>query len=266
MTSECRCGRPTRDAAFVCDQCSKSLSVALGEIPWLEVELEVSLAGVKGVDYRTKGGTRASEKPSPANWAVSEAGANLRALLVSWTKFCVEERVRHSSPHQGWPADTMVSMSRWLLWRVDGLALLDIGPEAHDEITGAVRTCVRLIDRRAEQVYVGQCGAGDCPTDLYARIGARMIVCPTCAVEHNVEERRAWLLKQAWDVLATAAELSRAVSWLGKEPLTADRVRQWADRGRLSVLGHDRFGHSLYRVGDAIDLLSGVEPTRPISA
>jgi hypothetical protein len=72
-------------------------------------------------------------------------------VLVSWVRFCAEERVRNSSPHRGLPDDTLTEISKWLLWRVDGLALLDIGPEAVDEITAAVAACHRLIDRPADR-------------------------------------------------------------------------------------------------------------------
>jgi hypothetical protein len=32
-TSECRCGRPTRDDAYVCEDCGSSLARALGDVP-----------------------------------------------------------------------------------------------------------------------------------------------------------------------------------------------------------------------------------------
>ena len=66
--------------------------------------------------------------------------------------------------------------------------------------------------------------------------------------------------------VSTATELARAVSWLGADYLTTDRVRQWASRGRLVTRGHSLDGHPMYRVGDAIDLLSGAVPLRPASA
>jgi hypothetical protein len=93
----CRCGRPTRDAAYVCDDCSHALAAALGEVPWLETELEVTITRAKGVDYRTKGGTASSERPSPVVWSAADARAHLRAVLVSWVRFCHEESVRNQA-------------------------------------------------------------------------------------------------------------------------------------------------------------------------
>jgi len=98
VTNTCKCGRPTRDEAYVCDTCSEELAKALGDIPWLESELETTITRTKGVDYRTKGGTRASERPSPVVWGAAEARGHLRAVLVAWSKFSSEEGVRNSAP------------------------------------------------------------------------------------------------------------------------------------------------------------------------
>lgn len=267
--SDCKCGRPTRDSAFVCDTCSDDLSRALGEVPWLDEQLDITLTRQKGVDYRavggSKGGQKAAERPSPVTWAASDARTNLKGLLVSWTLFCHEEQVRNQSPHSGLPVDTLPALSGWLLWRVDGLALNEIGPDAVEEITAAVHACHRLIDRHPEKRYAGPCGStidtdGEettCTEELYAKVGAKRIACPNCGTTWDVDERREWLLERAMSELATAVEISRAVSWLGAAPLTAAVVRQWAKRERIFAKGHNRNGQPLYRVGDAIDLLSG---------
>ena len=258
----CRCGKPTRDDAYVCDTCADRLSIALGEIPWLDDELETTITRQKGATYDGSP-SRGAETPSPVHWGASEARGHLRAVLVSWVRFCAEEGIRNASPHQGVPDDDLPAISRWLMWRVDGLTFHDIGPEAVDEITDAVAKCHRIVDRRPDRQYLGICSAENeetgepCTAELYARAGARVVSCPACEVEWDIDTRRKVLLDRAEDVLATAAEISRAVSWLGAAPLTSDRVRQWAARERITVRGHDRQGRPLYRVGDAIDLLSG---------
>src|SRR5690606_39238814 len=90
------------------------------------------------------------------------------------------------------PSDDLPAISRWLLWRVDGLALHDIGPEAVDEITDAVAQCHRLVDRRPDRQYLGTCSADKpdgetCAAELYAYPGRRSIVCPTCEVEWDID-------------------------------------------------------------------------------
>lgn len=266
MTDQtCTCGRPTRDVAYVCETCIDNLARDLGEIPWLEDELETTTTRQQGINYA--GATsKGAEIPSPVHWGAADARRHLTELLASWVLFCSETHVANQSPDQTLPAPELVPMSRWLLWRLDGLALVDIGPEIIDELTNAIAKCRRVIDRPADKLYAGRCdseydaGEGQivtCPEDLYVRVGAKVVNCQTCGTPSDIPQRRARLLKEAEEVLATAVEISRAVSWLGTEPLTADRVRQWASRDRLLARGHDKDGRPMYRVGDAIDLLSG---------
>lgn len=231
----CRCGRPTRDEAYVCDQCAHDLNAALGDVPWLEEELQTTITRTKGVDYRTKGTTRSSERPSPVVWSASEASTHLKAVLVSWVLFCADEGVRNQSPHQAIPEDNLTAISRWLMWRVDGLTLLDIGPEAVDEITEAVKVCHRLIDSPAAKQYLGTCD--ECETGrLYARPGAALARCNLCGTTIDAERLRAKLLDDLDDRLCTAAEIARLSTYLG---LKADReqvrkkINQWSSRGML---------------------------------
>lgn len=256
----CRCGRETRDDAYVCEACADSLAKALGDVPWLNDELEVTITRQRAIP--TEGGSRSTETPLPWHDAAAEVRRTLHGLLATWVRFCAEDQVRHQAATDRLPEDNLPSMSRWLLWRVDGLALHDIGPEAVDEITDAVAACHRVIDRRPDRWYAGPCtaedesGGGECGTDLYALRSTGIVECRKCETAYDVAERRKWLLAEAEDRLAPAAEIARAVSWLGALPLTADRVRQWAARDRLVAKSHDARGRALYRIGDAIDLLA----------
>ncbi len=274
--NECRCGKPTRDAAYSCDQCSDNLATALGEVPWLDGELETTTTGARGVDYAATGGSTISTvgetwkgdapelgahiQPAPVHWGASDAKAHLKALLVSWVLFCEAEAVRHSSPKDGYPADTLGALSAWLLWRVDGLALHEIGPDAVDEITEAVTKCKGIIDRRPDKWFAGPCNEPDendvlCGADLYAGSSKGAVACRDCGTTYDVAARRAWLLEAAHDRLADAATLARAISWLGTEPVNSARVRKWAERGRITAKGHEGL-KPLYRIGDAIILLA----------
>lgn len=218
-THTCRCTRPTRDAAYFCDECARSLSTALGDIAWLEDELDTTISRQAGVDYRTAGGTRGSERPSPVSWGASEARTHLRSVLVAWVLFCDQEAVRHQSATAGLPADTITAMSRWLMWRVDGLALHDIGSEAVDEITDAVAKCHRLIDSRPPRQYLGQCEACD-QGRVYGTPGAQVAKCDTCGETIDADTVKRDLLAQLDDRLCTASEIAKLSTHLG---LTAGR-------------------------------------------
>ena len=231
----CRCGQPTRDAAYTCDTCSQQLAIALGDIPWLTEELDTTITRQKGATYN--GSTsRGAEAPSPVHWGASEARSHLKALLVSWVLFSHETGVRNASPHIGLPDDDLVSLSRWLLWRVDGFALLDIGPEVVDEITEAVATCRRVIDRPADRQYLGACDM--CPTGrLYARPGGTWARCDGCDQATEADKIRERMLRELDDRLCTAAEIAQLSTYLG---LRADRetvrkrINQWHKRGRIA--------------------------------
>ena len=101
--NDCRCGRPTRNNAYTCDTCADEMFKALGDVPWLDEELETSTTKVAGIDYRRvgggKGGKKSAERPSPVSWGASDARAHLRAIMVAWVKFCAETDVRNSSPY-----------------------------------------------------------------------------------------------------------------------------------------------------------------------
>lgn len=247
--SECRCGVQTRDDAFVCDQCGDELAQALNEMEWLDDELEITIGRHRGIDYRALGGSAGAEAALPWHEAASEARRHLRAVLVSWVRFCDEEGVRNSDPGIGMPDDTMPSMARWLLWRIDGLALLDIGPEAHDEITSAVAHCRLLIDRRPEREYVGPC---ECGRDLYRRPGAPTVKCRHCEVETDPEAMLTWMRDQVADRLVTAMEGAGLLSKFGL-PTTPRIIYGWVERKRLTP--HSGDGKTrLYLFADLLDL------------
>ena len=234
-TRECRCGRPLRDQAIVCDTCADSLARALGEVPWLAEELETTVSGQKGATY--DGYTpRGAETPSPVHWAASEARTHLRAVLVSWVRFCDAERVANSSPTPGLPTDDLPAISRWLLWRVDGLTRHELGMDAVDEITDAAAQCHRMVDRPADRQFLGACDM--CPDGrLYARPGSAWARCVGCDAATDADAVRARLLDELDDRLCTAAEIARLSTYLGlhdDREKVRNRINQWHKRGRIT--------------------------------
>lgn len=238
--NDCKCGRPTRDVQTSCDHCGDQLARALGDVPWLDEQLEVTITRQQGIDYRrlggSKGGKKDAERPLPGNWTASEARTHLRALLVLWARLCFEEDVRSSDPRDGLPDDNLPAISRWLLWRVDGLLLHEAGWDAVDEITSAVAHCHRLIDKHPERQYLGPCSA--CTEGrLYARPGGKLAVCESCDTSADAEQVRTRLLEELDDRLCTAAEIARLSTYLGLRSgrdQVRNRINQWHTRGRIS--------------------------------
>jgi hypothetical protein len=242
------CDRPVGDG-HVCQRCCDRLSVALGDVGALWVELDLVLT--RQARYSDPEG-RGGDKALPFNPTASELGWVLRNTLGTWCRLIAEERGRILPT-----TDTPAAVAGWLLHHTGWLRHHRAGAEAVEEITSAVDQIRKAIDRPPGRWFAGPCD--ECERDLYALDGAASVHCRDCDLIYDVGARREWLLEQANDQLATAAELARAVSWLGTEPLTAERVRKWAERKRIVAKGHaNHRGNQIptYLVRDAIELMA----------
>ena len=267
MSSQCTCGKPTKDNAYVCEDCLTALAKALGEIPWTDEQLEISITKQRASAIGG-GGTRSTGTPLPWHEKASDAQRSLHATLSTWVRFCIEEHVRNRGASTEWPADNLASMSRWMLWRVDGLAFHEAGSEVVDEITDAVAQAQRIVFwRKRERVYLGRCDATiepegaesyKCEGDVYAEQGAIYGSCEHCAAPYSVEKRRADLHRELDDRLCTAAEIARLATYLGLEQ-PRERVRKqvnsWHKRERITASGHSPEGDPVFRYGAVKALL-----------
>lgn len=121
------------------------------------------------------------------------------------------------------------------------------------EITRAAARAQRAIDRPPDLAYLGTCAT--CGHAIYATPHAAWVAC-ACGAEYEVAARRTQLLIQAQDILGTAAEISRALTSLGR-PVTPAVIRSLAFRGRITSRGVNELRRPLYRVGDVLDVTTG---------
>lgn len=260
MNNECRCGRPTKDVATTCENCGDQLARSLGDVAWLDEQLEVTITRQQGIDYRRKGtggAKKDSERPLLGNWTASEARAHLKSLLVSWALFCEAESIRSSDPSDGLPADNIIALSRWLLWRVDGLMLHDIASDAVDEITSAVAHCHRLIDRAPDRQYLGDCSETECSGRIYARPGGEMARCDSCGTTTKADDIRKRLLDELDDRLCTAREIAELSTYLGLKA-GRDQVRKYVEylSRKDRIVKHPAFSdQAVYRFGEVYEHL-----------
>jgi hypothetical protein len=146
---------------------------------------------------------------------------------------------------------------RFIADNLDWLAHREDAETAFDEL-GTVHLLLEVtIGARVLGPYAGPCDV--CGRDMYARTGATIVECRHCALEWDLEPRRAWLLGQVGDQLATAADLSRALGGLGVD-VRPETIRKWRERKLLHPAGTDRSGRPLYRVRDVQQLVA--RPTR----
>lgn len=225
-------------------------------LPGLATELTTTTArqdriggGPIGIVVRT------AETELPVNFAAADRARQLRGCLSTWVRDLWEThgvRDADGTLPQLDCADTIPAMAAWLQRHPNWLAIHPAADELHNSITGAIKAAQHAIDRPADRVYCGPCGWSDCNFDLYARPDDRTVRCPGCNRQHDVDERRSWLLEEARHHLGTSTEVAGFVRMLGI-PCTPAAVRNHADRGSIHPHGTNGRGHPLYRVGEAYD-------------
>lgn len=261
------CNKPIPNNAYVCPACTAQLEKTLAEIPSLADDLEDTRLRQSRTGGRSIGGGHSTDQPLPWLETASVAVDTLRSTLVAWARIVVEERgVR-------WPRNTLADIAGFLLTHLDWLVHHPDAHEAVDELTFAARQARSVVDRAPDRWYAGRCGHVDldaqveaivtsspqpepCGEELYVREGAKTVACRTCSTEHDVDVRRKELARKVEDRLATASELTSAVSNLAR-PISLNTIKSWVQRKRLTEHSKSPDGVALYRVGDVLDLLAG---------
>lgn len=250
-------GEPTREGHTLGPSASWDLEVALGDVPWLDEQLEITLTRQGAT---TPGGftTGSRERPLPLHVGAAQVRSEMRATLVGWV------RDLHETHGAALPDDTVPDMARWMLSQRAHIETHEAAGEIWREVTSVVAHARRLIDRPPVSEFVGVCdGAEDqpCGAALYAQPKALATRCEGCGESHAVSEVRDGVRARVEDRLATTTEIARAVVWVG-EHVKPDAIRVWAARGRLEKRGTvtvDGRERPVYRIGDVLDLLVSSE-------
>jgi hypothetical protein len=249
------CSRDLRRHQRLCDTCVRRLTDDLGDIVALVDDLDTMLTRQSRTSSAGNTGVTSRSSETPLFWddRASKAQRRLHQALAGLAAML---ELHHADPR---PVE-LRRLSSWLLAGVGCLAHLDGFPAAADRAMAAVGRVRGVIDRRAEQQYVGPCYAllgpdVKCGGHLYVELGRTSVTCPKCHVEHEIEGRQQWLLDEMEDQLAHPALIARALSSLG-QPVTDARIRGWVFRGRLMAKGVDSAGRQTYRMGDVLDLIA----------
>lgn len=275
---------PIRDQ-ILCRACITELDTALTAVPGVVDDLITMLTRQTATSDRVGGGS--NERPLPFDQAASRLLHELHRTLAGWVHEvriptrpagptcdrCQHpscDRIRFALP----VADHPVPMAAWLHERLPRLAgypnAVELATDLHDVIDAA-RDAVDLPYR----FYLGGCETPGCvevvtegsrrferPTALYASDPDAVTVrCRHCDRAYDVADRKASMLVTASERLASATEISRALTSLG-EPVTPERIRKWKERGRLVARGLNPEEHPLFRIGDVQELLAEAESHR----
>ena len=277
MTHDCEgCGRPTADGATICTTCAIRLDAAIADVcSYHGLAYDLDLAISRQSRLGSRDGSRSTEAAVPFDNRADKAARDLRAVLNRWARLIAKETGAGTVPTlgpacrscqhrscrdirtRGLPGEGIAAVAAWLRPRVGWLRHHVDGGDAYDQILEAVKQARKVCDRPADRLYAGPC---DCGEDLYGRLGATYVECrnPECRAVWNVEQRRMWLLRSAEDVLATASEISRALTRY-EMPVTPSALRGHVHRGALVSHGERVEGGRmvmLYRLGDVLDILA----------
>jgi hypothetical protein len=197
-TPVCRvpsCDHPVTDA-WVCTRCAHNLERALGDIPAVVHQLNLTLA--KQTRYADRNERVSSEQPLPMDPLASEAIGQLRAHLVQWASFIQDERAwvktmrfwtwtwterGHNIPVVETltrPANLDI-LSRWMLHHVEWLRHHEAGHDCVEELTGDMRTARRVIDvpaNRTKFAVPGPCPEWMDPGVPHGIGGTSIMCCP----------------------------------------------------------------------------------------
>jgi hypothetical protein len=235
-----------QDAGLLCANCTGKLEQALGDVRWIVTELDVTLSRQARIGVPGKGGL-AREK-NPVHLGAMRAADNLSNVLTIWARAITAN-----------PVATMVHASHLLLLHVPEIRRHPDVDKLMHEILDAINQAKRAVDRPADRVYLGQCltafedNADDqmCMAEIWARVEAKTTTCRLCGIEHDVLERRRWLLSKAADMLVTSRDASRYLGDVGGINVTEASIRGLLHRGKLGY----RTGTS-FRLGDLLEVLT----------
>jgi hypothetical protein len=127
-----------------------------------------------------------------------------------------------------------------------------------DELQNTAEQLRRMVDRPRDREYIGRCD--ECNENLYRGPDANKAKCRHCLTEYtDADVRRLNVMDDLGGHLLTAAEIELAFTEIGNTPLTAARVRKWAQRERLTAKGSATVRgreHPTYLVADVAALLA----------
>lgn len=260
---------PDDTRSLICVTCVDVLHRALHAAGDLMDELEVTTTKQDRIRRPAEFGGRSTEAPLPYRPESAEHADRLHQALVMWGR-----AVAGWSAVSAWevPFDNPDQLGRWLSRHMETIrGHGDAGAMVAD-IVGIVRACRHAIDHPSIRLYLGACGEPECADEdgqlvqLYAPARVRQYACPGCGAVHDVAARRAWLLDQLDESVASAEDLSRGLSGLlgGHKPLTVAMIHGWAAAGRLDPRPPDpRYpDRPLYRVGQVLDVVHEIAHER----
>jgi hypothetical protein len=259
-TAVCPSCSATQPDSLLCSSCTQTLTTDLrGNAVHMGVaELVDQLDILTSKQARigeTSGAPGLARERSPLNWKGVQGTDDLASALVYWA------RQVSGLPVGIFTRRPATTAARVLLANIDTIRRYHNVEELIEGITHAIHDARRTIDRYADLQFLGTCLAPylneedqerTCTEEVYASHGASHTTCKSCGVTHAVPERRAWLMNEARDIIATVKEASRYLGEIGDIRVTESSIRGYIHRGKLSYRPGTLHG---IRIGDLLDVV-----------
>lgn len=238
------CGNP-QDQGLLDNTCTTALETLLSAVPILVDQLDVVISRQARLVSGGKAGKGSAHERSPINMGAVQAADALRKILVPW-----------ASAITGTSVTTTVHAARLLLLHIDKIRRHPSADKILYDLARATKAAYLHIDRTQGRQYLGRCMYSEdnltCQAKIWARPDARQVTCPLCGIQHEVQERRAWLLTKAEDTIVTVKEASSYLGEVGGLAVSQARIRGYLRRGRLAYRpGLDKS----IRLGDLLSLV-----------
>lgn len=255
MTATCPSCGCEQGAGLLCAQETDRLERELGDVAAIVAELDVTLS--KQARIGTAGVSGLARERTPINVGAMQAADNLGNVLTTWARDVAE--VGFLAQHSTSPAR---AGARILLNHVTLVRRHPAVNELVDEITDAIHQARRAVDRPADRQYLGQCMAETpdedgrqvtCLAEIWARPSASEVTCKVCGIEHEVTERRAWLLKRAENMIVTVKDASTYLGEIGDIKVTESSIRGYLHRGKLAYRAPVEAKR--FRLGDLLEVV-----------
>lgn len=233
MTQCTKCSRPSAD--YLCWDCTRSLSAALEQIPWLADELTVTW--LRGDRLGDTDGGRAHHAPLPFNDTARQFATALHGLVVG----CAQELAEARQLPLDWITQdpTTGVIADWLRHHVTDLRQLDTAGDTHVQIAQAVDRGLAIINRPVPLVYRGPCPQPKCGLPLYGPRGEPFVTCTGCHTRHDTARLEQRHLADLGNTVFRVTHLLAVMRELG-EPVSAGGFYEWRDKGKVKPAAWER--------------------------
>lgn len=271
------CEATVHDGVYLCERCLTTLDVGLANVAAYWGDLETLRTRRHAVRYDAGGGKGGRKDPPlgfdlrfgpPSNVTSDTAlpgqvpgreGAATRVVqatrntITTWVRALLEDHppivgavcpawCDHASCKEiavrRAPRDNIGSCCSYMANLRHRIASSDWAGQLLNDVLDIERSLHNLVDVAPPRWYAGKC---ECGADLYATTLAGTVDCRSCGLAYDVASRREQLIRTARDYQVTASEAAAAlVAWTDladNATKLTDRIRKWADSGRLTI--HD---------------------------